>query len=138
LADKKGNEDDPLFNTKFVKIVAEKYQPKNIFSNPPTQKKFEESIGETENNIGLLREGFNLKYKGNKKIDWLTSFKEYTKKDKNRTKTQQEEDFGKLTNYLEREYNPFIRSHINWFSSLTSLKELNQWTHILAEKQVIA
>ncbi|CAI2165152.1 7714_t:CDS:2 [Funneliformis geosporum] len=108
-ADKKGNESNPLFETKFLESIVEKYQPKNIFSNLPQQTKFRESILEIESNLHFLRIGFDLKYKGNKKIDWVASLQAKIKsRDKNRTKTQQEEDFTKMTNYLAREHMSFI------------------------------
>ena len=139
LADKKGNEDDPLFETKFLESIVEKYQPKNIFSSLPTQKKFKEVIMESKINLHFLRESFDLKYKSNKKIDWVASLRELAKrKIKNKSKTQQEEDFGKMTGYLEREYNSFVGLHINEFPSLNNLKELNQWAHTLIKREGIA
>ncbi|MCE8169231.1 MAG: hypothetical protein I3273_03870 [Candidatus Moeniiplasma glomeromycotorum] len=139
LADKKGNENDPLFNTKFLESIAEKYQPKNIFSNLPPQNKFRESLSEIKGNIHFLRVSFDLKYKSHKKIDWLASLQTKIKgRIDNRTKTQKEADFAKMTNYLEREYNPFIRRHLNQFPFLNNLKELNQWVHTLTKKEAVA
>jgi hypothetical protein len=137
LADKKGNEEDPLFGVKLLESVAEKYQ-QNIFSSLPKQKKFEESLSEARTNLHFLRTSFTLKYKSEKKIDWVASLWEYKKRDKSKTKIQQEKDFAKMTNHLEREINPFIGVHINKFPSLTNLKELNQWTNILARKMAAA
>jgi hypothetical protein len=117
-----------------LESIAEKYQPKNIFSNLPKQNKFSEALRETESNIHFLGVSFKLKYQGNKKIDWVASLREENKRTKHKSKAQQEEDFGKMTGYLEREIKPFTGLHIIKFPSLTNLKELNQWTHTLAKK----
>lgn len=139
LADKKENKGhDPLFNSKFLERLAEKYQ-QDIFFNRPNQDKFEKEIKETRLSFYFLFANFKLKYKSNKKIDWLASLREFTdsKKD-NKTKTQKEEDFEKVISYMEREIKPFVVAHTNKFTSLTSLKELNQWANTLARKNAAA
>lgn len=138
LADKEEKENqDPLFWAKFMDKVGKKYQ-QDIFFSQPNQEKFGKGIEETRTNFYYLMISFMLKYKNNKKIDWKASLRWFTEGKVNKTKTEEKEDFEKVVNYVEREaINPFITDKALKFPSLTSLKELNQWTNTMDLKECI-
>lgn len=141
LADQKEDENDPLSSAKFLENLAEKYQQK-IFFYSPDQDKFDESIREIQLDFFFLLHSFGLEYKGNKEIDWQASLRKFTaeqkKRNKRKTKAQKEEDYKKMADHIEREINPFIAEHGKKFAALADLKELDQWTNVLARKMEAA